>query len=175
MATEAEVVAALRERYMRAPRNGTAAQWVFVGQISVGASFGLLPHYPWEEEIFQADPRLFGGQHRMDAFAINCYRGKQFERHAFEVKCSRSDLMSELKNPTKRDTAMALSNKFFFVLDSTVNYDPEDIPADCGIMIHTNGKIRQVRDAPWRAAHALPWRFVVSLLRTVQKEGSDGG
>lgn len=150
MATEKDIVEALRARYLNPSQNNGAAQhWVFCGQVSVSTS--------WEQQ-------------RMDAFAMSCWLSEDYRRHAFEVKCTRSDLRSELAAPHKRERAMSLAEQFYFVVDHTVNLDGLEIPDDCGLMIHTEGRIRIKRRAPMREVPPLAPDFAASLLRTIQRQ-----
>ncbi|HKX42089.1 MAG TPA: hypothetical protein VJO99_13095 [Burkholderiaceae bacterium] len=51
-----------------------------------------------------------------------------------EVKVNRSDLLGELRNPAKRAAYMQLCGEFWYVLREGIA-EPDEIPADCGVMI----------------------------------------
>ena len=171
MAGEGVIADALRERYLRV-RNGNTPKWVFATQVNVGTGFSLRPWFDHERDWFRDDARLLSSSRWIDAMAINCWRTGKGERHAFEIKSSRGDLLRELNAPEKRQCAMALSTHFWFVLDVTVDHDQSEIPEDCGLMIHDSGTIRVIRAAQRRNATPPPYAFLLSFMRRLQLEES---
>lgn len=126
----------------------------------------LSRHYPQRSGawVFVKELSITGAQ-RIDAFAIGCWASNHYERHAFEIKCSRGDLRNELANPYKRQQAMGLSDRFYFVIASDVRWDDLEIPADCGIMVASGRGITKARIAPHRQAPPAPASFVAWLAR----------
>jgi hypothetical protein len=90
-------------------RHGDSRQWVFLTQL-------LTP-----------TGRL------IDAYAIDCYYSHRYKRIAYEIKVSRSDFISELKEPGKRVSAMHHSDEFYFVAPKGM-LDKGDIPEGCGLV-----------------------------------------
>lgn len=99
-------------------------------------------------------PELRLGPRRVDAWAIK-KQFPSFERRAYEVKVSRSDFFSEVHNPEKRQPALEISNRFYFVAPCGLIL-PNELPSDCGLIevvisksgIHDRTKVKV--EAPWR-------------------------
>lgn len=142
-----------------------APEWVFLRELRLGTGYGSREYDLQAGELVD-----HGWEQRLDAFAMNCYPSKGFLRIAFEVKVSRSDFLSEIKNPDKRAAALRHSNQFYFVCPEGL-VKPEEIPVECGLIeIKTTGGRRTVVKAPVReCAQEMPLRFVASLLRHMNK------
>lgn len=110
------------------------------------------------------------GEQRMDAFAFNTWPSKKHRRIAFEVKVSRGDFLSEIKDPSKRASAMLVSNQFFFVCPLGL-VKKEEIPEDCGLIeIKPTGGRKFTVKAPHREISDPPMRFISSLLRAASRK-----
>lgn len=103
---------------------------------------------------------------RIDAFAIRCWdSGIGHRRIAFEVKTSRSDFLAEMRKPSKRREALAISHQFFFVVPKGL-VRPDEIPPECGLMVvDGDQRVRIVKHAPVRAPRALVLREAIYLMR----------
>lgn len=121
--------------------------------------------YAFFEEL-----RIGGGfgkdsEQRFDAWAICYYPSKRNVTTCFEVKVSKADFMSEIRNPKKRRAGLRLSNEFYFVTPEKM-LKVEDIPVECGLMEITElGKIREVIPAPFRDIEPPTWLFMASVAR----------
>lgn len=108
----------------------------------------------------------------IDVFAMALIQSlNNYERIAYEIKISRADWLSELRNPRKRAAAMSLSNRFFFVLVHGI-YKKGDLPKDdCGILEITSGKqIKLIRRAKRRKVKPMPLGFIAALARRIKQE-----
>lgn len=104
-----------------------------------------------------------GGGQRLDAWAISSWPSTHWERIAFEVKTSRGDYRSEVRNPTKRRAGLLLSNRFYFAVPAGM-VAPEEVPIECGLIeIGETGDARIVTVAPWRDTPPVPVRFLASV------------
>lgn len=123
-------------------------------------------------------PKFMAGTGRkanrqFDAFAINLWQSKGFDRVAYEIKVYRSDFLKELKNPSKRQRAMTYSNHFYFVCpDGLVEKD--EIPDDAGLMVVMEHKrygttLRIAKRAPRMDAPPLPMWLTVAVMRRVAR------
>ena len=112
-----------------------------------------------------------GGIRYIDAFAMALWPSKDFQRIAYEIKCSRSDWLAELKNPTKRLQAYQLADKFYFVLAENVG-NWRDMPLDaldCGlIIVKPSGELDIQRGSRKPPAWPMPEWFIGSFLRSVR-------
>ncbi len=67
-----------------------------------------------------------------------------------EIKVQRSDLLGDVRNPSKRAAYLALSSECWYVLGAGIG-GVDDVPEDCGVMIaHATG-FDVARPAPKRA------------------------
>jgi hypothetical protein len=110
-------------------------------------------------------------EQRIDLWVINCYKSKNFEKTAFEVKVSRSDFLAEIKNPHKRRQALELTNHFYFAAPRGL-IKPDEIPEECGLVEIKEGSLlcRWVKKAPYREVGEPTWGFTAALARRIQKQ-----
>ena len=69
---------------------------------------------------------------------------------AHEIKVSRADLRSDLRNETKRESYRALSSQCWYVIQHGIA-EPEEIPAAYGVMLATDAALVVARPAPRQA------------------------
>ncbi len=111
-----------------------------------------------------------GAAGAIDAFVMNVWTSKNYERLAFEIKVSRNDLMHELNNPDKRQWAFDISNEFWFVCAPGI-CTVDEIPENCGLMmVSKNGKkLMTKKRAQYREASDLaPWE-IASIIRAASR------
>lgn len=109
----ADVVSAVRRHY-GADRDGIGPEWGVLDE------FSLAPG---------------AGHQRIDLFAVRAWSGrpKGHERHAIEVKVSRSDLRNELARLGKAAPFEAVSHRFFLAVPAGLLRDDDPVPAHWGI------------------------------------------
>ncbi len=143
--TADEIVAVLRQQYR------DTREWVCFEELRLGTGYGGAI----EQEI--------------DFWALNCYPSAGMQSIAYEIKVTRSDFKRELANPKKRHGAMEISNRFYFVAPIGL-IQPDELPADCGLVEIGDGKAVVTVQATWRDRLASPpWRFLASVARRVIK------
>ena len=152
--------AIIRRLRGRHPRDA----WIFATEVetTTGALFDL--HDPAEK------------LRRIDAFAMGLWPSQNYKRVAYEIKVSRADWLSELKDPTKRVVAFLLSNEFWFVLGPGV-WEQKDMNRDlfsCGVLVLGDDRLITKWKAKWHPAFPLPNDFVASLLRRVREQANNG-
>lgn len=137
-------------------RSYAAPKWAFFAELRVGTGYIQALDDIWEQ--------------RFDAWAIALWPSKKFLRIAFEVKVTRSDFLSEIKNPQKRQAAMALSNQFYFVTPQGL-IKKEEIPDDCGLIEikPTGGRLITVKAPVHDGLPEAPWRFLASIARRAER------
>lgn len=146
--------------YGRGRRKKTIpSPWCFFREVKLGT--GKVRRDPKKKQ-----PRSI--RQRIDAWAYNTWPSQR-EAISFEVKVSRADFLHELRSPRKREAAMAVSNKFYFVVVDGVVSDLSEIPEDCGYMITRGNAIAVLKEAPYRPMADLPMSFISSLLRRVSR------
>jgi len=132
------------------------------------------------------------GAQRLDAFALNCLPHLAMKRVCYEVKTSRSDLLSELKRPLKRRIGMRYSNEFYFVTPAGL-FDASEVPVDCGLIEAGRATFEEwksilkkqagffsfdpvtgaycvvVVPAPWRDTPGPTWELAAAMLRNQRR------
>lgn len=150
-ATSAQVLEALRRHY-GLHRDGrlTAPEWAALAEFSV--------------DLGVERPRC-------DLFVVRAWSGrpKGHERHAIEIKVSRTDLRNELAAPTKRQAFAGLANRFWFATPAGLVRDG-GLPDDCGLLEMTaSGRIRVAAKAPRTDAEPMPERGFVEAFRRASR------
>ncbi len=111
---------------------------------------------------------------RIDFYAMNLWPSKKFERIAYEIKTCRTDWRKERAKPEKRDSAMSVSNQFYYITNPGF-IDPSEVPADCGLYFvvwsscGTYAILRLAKKAVRRACADPPLTFVAALARRIHK------
>jgi len=102
----------------------------------------------------------------LDAWVIGCYPSAGMVKIAIEIKTSLSDFKRELRNPMKRDSALRISNLFYFATPKAMLTE-KDLPDECGLIEvdSLTGKADVTIEAPYRECGAPSWIFVASLAR----------
>jgi len=135
-------------------------QWIFAAEVPTSTGHNA-PHNDGP-----------GGIRRIDAFALNLWPSKGFQRVAYEIKVSRGDWLAEIRNPIKRSQAWHLSNEFWFAVPAGIieRGDWRRDMAGCGVLtVYSNGIIEVTRKAHNRKyCHPMPIGFVASLTRCVR-------
>ncbi len=169
-ATLIEVV----ERAMHA----SLSEWLFFRELRVGTG------------------RRNAGAQRLDGFALNTLPHTGMKRICYEVKTTRGDFLSELKQPLKRRIGMRYSNKFYFVTPAAL-VNVGEIPADCGLVEAGYATWAEWKTlisrhagffnydperraycmitipAPWRDTPGPTWQLVAAMLRHQRRSLSE--
>lgn len=86
-----------------------------------------------------------------------------------EIKVHRSDLLGDLKKPAKRAAYLGMASACWYVLGEDAKGRPigapEEIPAECGVMLMERGVLRIAREAPRRAMERLPFHVWMALAK----------
>ncbi len=173
-----QIHAALRERHTGGG-NGGGNEWIYADEVSLSLGFSSLwdvmsrherdafAEYFAETDYLPAHVLML--ERRIDAFALHSWPSKRMLRRAYEVKASRTDLLRELKDPKKRQAAMALSNQFYLVVADDVKCLTTELPDDVGLIRWSPDGLRVVKEPPFRKVPDPPIAFMVSLARAASK------
>lgn len=116
----------LRRRYLgERPGNGPA--WAFVPGVRNAAGFDA--------------------NRTADAIAMSLWPSRGLELHGFEIKCSRSDWVRELKNPAKAELFMTLVDRWWLVVADAKIVQPGELPDTWGLLAARGGKLVQIQEA----------------------------
>lgn len=103
---------------------------------------------------FIEHPKTYYKRHRrtLDALALDRHSTKVgtkrlYLRHAVEVKCSRSDLMRELREPDKAAAWQKFAHSFWLAVPDKAIYRGLNIPDSWGLLAPRNGKLFANRTA----------------------------
>lgn len=165
--TERTMLDRLRVRYGRTFKNGDY----------VGRQYVIAEHVPTR-------PGAWGGDRIADAIVLDTWGtphldltesererrewGARQSIHGFEVKVSRSDWLTELRDPEKADAWVRYCH-YFWLVASSKDIVRDDLPDGWGLLVPHGGSLRVVRKAQRRDPMPMPVAVVVSVARAVQK------
>ena len=115
---------------------------------------------------------------RPDVFSI---RNTSVEAYAqpvvHEVKVNRADLLSDLRKPDKRAAYLDLGGECWYVLGRDARGrpigEPDEIPADCGVLIAQEDQLVVARSAVHRALPRMPFAVWMALAKAQPVAGFD--
>lgn len=86
-----------------------------------------------------------------------------------EIKVRRSDLLADLRRASKREAYLQLGGECWYAIKSGIA-EPDEIPAECGVLIADEARLVVARPAPkWPARMSFPlW---MALARATPVEG----
>ncbi|WP_427019329.1 hypothetical protein ACQCSX_22490 (plasmid) [Pseudarthrobacter sp. P1] len=120
-----------------------------------------------------------GGQRIVDFIAADKHpggsSGSGLALHGHEVKVSRSDWLTELRDPAKADTIKRFMHHWWLVVPDTSIVRPGELPEGWGLLvIGANGRLRAKVSAPRLDPVPAPLHFTISLMssaaRTAHRE-----
>lgn len=157
MTTERDMLDLLLDRYTSVRPGTISDRWLRAEHVKGGLGY--------------AD-----GQRIADFIAVDKHNST-LALHGHEVKVSRSDWLSELKDLNKSDAIKKYMHHWWLVVPSADILKPGELPEDWGLMvIGKDGKLRAKKSAPKLAPLLLPLGFSVSLaaaaVRTANREPS---
>ena len=86
-----------------------------------------------------------------------------------EVKVQRSDLLADLRRATKREAYLQLGGECWYVVKAGIA-EPDEIPAECGVLVADAGGLTVARPAPRRPAR-MSFPLWMALARATPVEG----
>lgn len=111
------------------------------------------------------------GSRRIDVMAVGMWSRTRYLVHGFEIKCSRADLVGELRNPSKAAAGMAVCNRWWLVIsDPKLLRDSDELPAPWGVIAPRGRGLTIIREpeplpAPARSPLVLA-QIVGAAMRT---------
>jgi hypothetical protein len=104
-----------------------------------------------------------------DAVAMNLWPSKGLTLHGFEIKVSRSDFLSELRDPGKSNEIKRYCDYWWLVIPSEDVIELGGVPDDWGVLCADNGSLKVIKRAPRLTPEPLSRGIVASLLRNASK------
>jgi len=141
--TEAKLTAFDLERMIRKRHSGDA--WVVLSEVSNSTGFAR--------------------SRSADVVALGTWPSRGLDLHGFEIKVSRSDLLSELAKPEKADGVGKYCSYWWLVVSDAKLVEGVAIPGTWGVLAPRNKILREIKK-PERL-EAKPWTpaFAASLIR----------
>ena len=163
---------------LRQCRHHDRRQWLFIPHLRVGAGFGPLktayqwglPHQSLAERVSNPLDRV---EQTIDAWAMDLWPSHNFKKIAYEVKVSRADFFHEIKNPRKREAAILLSNRFYFVVPTAL-VSVAEVPEDCGLIYVGDSRCSTAKESAWHSGPQPTWSFISSVLRRGALDEEEG-
>jgi len=112
----------------------------------------------------------FFARRTADFIAMDLWPSSGLPLHGFEVKCSRSDWLTELRDPSKADEFKRYMDRWWLVISDRAFVKPGELPVGWGLMaLDKNGALRVVHHAPLLKPDPMPRTMFAALLRATQK------
>lgn len=117
---------------------------------------------------------------RPDVFSI---RNTSVEAYAqpivHEIKVRRADLIADLRKPDKRAAYLDLGGECWYVLGADARGRcigaPDEIPAECGVMVEEAGRLVVARSAVHRPLPRMPFAVWMALAKAQPVAGFEDG
>jgi hypothetical protein len=107
-----------------------------------------------------------------DVFSIrNSTVQAYLEPIVHEIKVSRADVLGDLKKKEKRNAYLDLGGQCWCVLGCNAKgrpiADADEIPAECGVMVYSEGRLDVLRSTPKRPTPQLPFSVWMELAKAM--------
>lgn len=152
--TERMMLDLLRKRYSTKPGNGP--RYVFAEHVRNYCGF--------------AGYRTTTPLRTADALAVDLWPSSGHPVHGFEVKVSRSDWLTELRDPEKAEAFKRYCTHWWLVVpDAAIVRD--DLPSDWGLLVVAGDSLRARRPAPRLTPDPMPIEMTAAWLRAAARNG----
>lgn len=144
--TELEIIDLLRTKHQ-------PPEWLFVDHVKNAAGFGA--------------------RRALDALAFNTFGSRGYAFVGYEVKCSRSDFLRELKDPEKSEAVGMFCDRFSIVASHSCLAAPEEMPLGWGLyVVNSKGTGLLTKKKPAERPHVMPIDrpFLAAIVRRLQKQ-----
>lgn len=112
-----------------------------------------------------------------DVFSIrNTSVASYVEPVVHEVKVRRADLLGDLRNESKRAAYLDLGECWYVLACDARGRciaDPQEVPAECGVLLAEHGRLVLARAAPRHQRSALPFAVWMALAKASPAAGLD--
>ncbi|MGG7653529.1 hypothetical protein [Kocuria rosea] len=149
MSTERDMLDLLAERYTQRRRGTIADRWV-------------------RAEHVRGTQRLYSALRVADFIAIDKFTSTQ-AMHGHEVKVSRSDWLTELRDPEKAEPIKRFCHFWWLVVPDAEIVKDGELPKDWGLLVQTKAGLRAKAKAPHLDPDPLTLDFVAGLTAAVQR------
>lgn len=145
--TEADVLSWLRRRY--SARAGNGDRYVFATHVHDASGFSY--------------------RRTADAVAMDLWVSRGLELHGHEVKVSRSDWLTELRDPEKSAAVGRYCDRWWLVVPDLSIVRQGELPAGWGLLVAGPARVYAAVKAPKRRPEPVTRTFMGALLRASVK------
>jgi hypothetical protein len=164
--TERMMLDLLSERYTKDAGNGP--RWIYAEHVRSEAGFGRFDY-----DLFKANGKRTTLR-TADAIAVDLWPSGGNEIHGFEVKVSRTDWLTELRDPTKADAVRRYCHRWWLVVPD-VAIVRDGLPEGWGLLaVGSDGKLRVRHQAPQLTPTPTHPSFLAALLRSAVRTAERG-
>ncbi len=103
-----------------------------------------------------------------DFIAIDKYASSQ-ALHGHEVKVSRGDWLTELRDPAKAERVKRYCSYWWLVVPDASIVKPGELPEGWGLMVKSGNQLRAKVNAPKLSPEPMPLDFIAGLTAAVQR------
>lgn len=152
--TEREMLTCLLHRYSTVRAGTTADRWV-------------------RAEHVRSRLESYGAKRIADFIAADKYPGMPYGStmalHGHEVKVSRADWLSELRDPEKSEAFKRYMHHWWLVVSDRSIVKAGELPDGWGLMVKSGRGLRAVVKAPRLAPEPMPTDFTICLMSAAAK------
>lgn len=155
MSTERDMLDLLLDRYTAIRRGTISDRWVRAEHVKSSTGY--------------ADGDRIADFVAGDKHGGNAY-GDKLALHGHEVKVSRSDWLSELKDPSKADAIKRYMHHWWLVVPDASIVKLGELPEDWGLLVPgPDGRLRARKSAPRLTPEPPPLGFIISLMSSASR------
>ena len=140
--TEADMLALLRRKFTQDSGNGPA--YAFVEKVRNDAGFNAT--------------------RTIDAMTMSLWPSRGLLLAAYEIKCSRNDWLTEMKNPAKAEAFAPYADQFFLVVSDKDIIHEGELPATWGLIAPRGPGLAVLKDATINESPLPPDRGMLAAL-----------
>lgn len=149
--TEAEMIDRLVARYTRISMN--AHRYAFADHVPTR------PGFPDRVADFMA----------IDCYSAGPWPNRRHEIHGHEIKVSRSDWLTELRDPSKSEAFRPYCHRWWLVVSDASFVRDGELPEGWGLLVRQGSSVRALKKAPLLEPEPMPTPMTAAFARAVAK------
>lgn len=112
-----------------------------------------------------------GQERTLDAVSMSLWPSRGLELSGYEVKCSRADWLTELRNPEKSEVFVKFMDRFYLVAADADICQGDELPPTWGLLVAEGSRLVCKRDAPKLDPEPMDRLTLAGLLRSAAHVG----
>jgi hypothetical protein len=102
---------------------------------------------------------------------MSLWPSRGIELYGIEVKVSRGDWLTEMKNPAKAEAIARYCNRWYLAVSDASIVLPGELPPPWGLLALKRGRIQCVEEAPARTPEPISLEILAAIMRNMSKLG----